>query len=81
MDHQPPPDGHLSLSSAEAWRLIAGVGRLLTATAEEQIASLLPPAGERGPETGLAQVIDLLPPSRRAGPGHDAAAATHGSTC
>jgi hypothetical protein len=52
---------------ADAWRLVAGLSRLLTAMAEDQIALSQPgpatspdPAGEH-----LAQVIDLVHPSRR----------------
>jgi hypothetical protein len=59
MDHFPflPPE-EVPQTPTEAWLLIARVGRLLTATAEEQLSQARPaPAQDDDPT--LAPVIEL----------------------
>lgn len=59
MDHFPFLSESAPQNLTEAWQLIANVGRLLTATAEEQLAQARP-AQAHDDDPTLAPVIDLM---------------------
>jgi hypothetical protein len=66
-----PPHGPHTLQ--EAWQVVAGLGRLLTAMAEDQLIAARPPAFEEPDQVELARVIQLPHPSPTDRPGAERA--------